>query len=77
VAPTGKVLLVEVVIPEGAADSDAAARLDMAMLVFTGSRERTEGEYRDLLQRAGLTLLKSGPTASPFSILEATPNRQR
>jgi hypothetical protein len=76
-APTGKVLLVEVVIPEGAADSDAAARLDMAMLVFTGSRERTEGEYRDLLQRAGLTLLKSGPTASPFSILEATPNRQR
>jgi hypothetical protein len=25
------------------------------MLVFTGSRERTESEYQDLLHRAGLT----------------------
>jgi O-methyltransferase domain len=74
--PAGKLLLVEVVIPEGTADSDAT-RLDTAMLVFTGSRERTEGEYRDLLQRAGLTLLKTTSTASPFSILEATPDGQR
>jgi C-methyltransferase len=43
------------------------------MLVFTGSRERTESEYRELLHRAGLTLVKTTPTASPFSILEATP----
>jgi O-methyltransferase domain len=50
-APTGKVLLVEVVIPEDAAGSDAT-RLDTTMLVFTGSRERTEGEYRDPLRRA-------------------------
>jgi hypothetical protein len=70
-APAGKVLLVEVVIPEGTAGSDAT-RLDTTMLVFTGSRERTEGEYGDLLHRAGLTLVKTTPTASPFSILEAT-----
>jgi hypothetical protein len=42
------------------------------MLVFTGSRERTEDEYQDLLHRAGLTLIKTTPTASPFSILEAS-----
>jgi hypothetical protein len=29
--------------------------LDTTMLVFTGSRERTESEYQDLLHRAGLT----------------------
>jgi hypothetical protein len=43
------------------------------MLVFTGSRERTERGYRELLYRAGLTLVKTTPTASPFSILEAIP----
>jgi hypothetical protein len=31
------------------------------MLVFTGIRERTEGEYHDLLHRAGLTLVKTTP----------------
>jgi hypothetical protein len=71
-APTGQVLLVEVVIPEGTAGADATS-LDTTMLVFTGSRERSEAEYRNLLHRAGLTLVKITPTASPFSILEATP----
>src|SRR5829696_3409780 len=71
-APAGKVLLVEVVIPKDTVGPDAT-RLDTTMLVFTGSRERTEGEYRELLHRAGLTLVKIAPTASPFSILEATP----
>jgi hypothetical protein len=73
-APTGKVLLVEIVIPEGTAGSDATS-LDTTMLVFTGSRERTEGEYRDLLHRAGLTLVKTTSTASMFSILESTLSR--
>jgi hypothetical protein len=70
-APAGKVLLVEVVIPDDTAGSDAT-RLDTTMLVFTGSRERTAGEYRDLLHRAGLILIKTTPTPTPFSILEAT-----
>jgi hypothetical protein len=38
--PAGNVLLVEVVIAQRAAGSDAT-RLDATMLVFTGSRERT------------------------------------
>jgi hypothetical protein len=70
--PVGNVLLVEVVIPQRTAGSDAT-RLDTAMLMFTGSQERTESEHQDLLHRAGLTLVKTTPTASQLSILEATP----
>jgi Lhr-like helicase len=40
------------------AGSDAT-RLDTTMLVFTGSRERTESEYQHLLHRAGLRLVKT------------------
>jgi hypothetical protein len=74
-APAGRILLVELVVLEGAAGSDAT-RIDTTMLVFTGSRERTEGEYRELLQRAGLTLIKIIPTASAFDILEAMPSER-
>jgi hypothetical protein len=58
--PAGNVLLVEVVIPQRTAGSDAT-RLHTTMLVVTGSRERTEIEYQDLLHRAGLTLVKTTP----------------
>jgi hypothetical protein len=75
-APAGKVLVIEAVVPEGMAGSDAT-RLDTTMLVFTGSRERSELEYQELLQRAGLTLLRTTPTASRFSLLEATPARDQ
>lgn len=73
-APGGKVILVEVVVPQGSSCPEAT-RLDTTMLVFTGSRERTEREYMELLDRAGLTLLKITPTTTPFSLLEAIPSR--
>ena len=71
-APNGRILLIEFVLPQGAAAS-SMFDLDMTMLVFTGSRERTESEYAELLQRAGLKLLTIHPTTSAFSILEAVP----
>jgi hypothetical protein len=43
--PAGNVLLVEVVIAQPAAGSDAT-RLDTTMLVFTGSRERTRASIK-------------------------------
>jgi hypothetical protein len=43
--PAGNVLLVEVVFPSARLGSDAT-RLDTTMLVFTGSRERTETEIK-------------------------------
>jgi hypothetical protein len=58
--------------PQRTAGSDAT-RLDTTILVVTGGRERTDNEYQHLLHRAGLTLVKTTPTASQLSIFEATP----
>jgi hypothetical protein len=69
-AENGRVLLVEMVIPAGNAPSPGKF-LDLEMLLYFSSRERTEAEYRDLLQQAGLELITITPTASPFSIIEA------
>ncbi len=63
-------LLVECVIPPH--DRDFSAKwMDLAMLVDNAGRERTAGEYRNLLQQAGFHMTRIVPTASPFSIVEA------
>jgi hypothetical protein len=69
-AEGGRVLLVEMVLPLRNVPSPAKW-LDLTMLLYFHSRERTEDEYRVLLERAGLQLVTVTPTASPFSILEA------
>ena len=71
-AENGRVLLVEMVIPARNAPSPGKF-LDLEMLLYFYSRERTEAEYRDLLQQAGLELITITPSASPFSIIEAAP----
>jgi len=45
--------------------------LDMMMLVGPGGQERTEPEYADLLNKAGLRLIKVVPTDSAVSVVEA------
>jgi SAM-dependent methyltransferase len=70
-APGGKLLLVEMVIPPDNQPSPAQA-MDLNMLVMLGGRERTEEEYRRLLQAAGFRLERVIPTHSPFSVIEAT-----
>ncbi len=66
----GKVLIVEMVVPVGNAPSPAKG-LDIVMLTIEGGKERTEKEYRELLDAAGLRLTRIIPTRSPFSIVEA------
>ena len=70
-SPSGRLLLVEMVIPPGN-DFHPSKVLDMIMLLFTGGQERTEAEYAALLAKAGLTLRRVVPTASPVSVVEAT-----
>ncbi|MET7767334.1 methyltransferase [Nocardia sp. NPDC005366] len=65
-----RLLLVELVLPENNRPHPGKY-IDLEMLVNTGGRERTESEYRDLLARAGFTLVRCVPTASPDTILEA------
>jgi hypothetical protein len=66
----GKVLLVEAVIGPGTTTAFSKF-MDLNMLVMTGGRERTEAEYRALLDAAGLRLTRIVPTRTEMSIIEA------
>src|SRR5215213_9167896 len=69
-APGGKLLLVEMVIPPDNQPSPAQA-MDLNMMVVLGGRERTEAEYQRLFQGAGFRLERVTPTHSPFRVIEA------
>jgi hypothetical protein len=72
IAPDGRLLLIELVIPEG--DGMHPGKfIDLEMLLVAGGRERTEEEYRELLAKAGFALVTVIPTASPMSVLECAP----
>jgi hypothetical protein len=68
--PAGRVLIVEMVLPAGDAPHPGKM-LDMVMLVVPGGQERTEAEYRALLDNAGFRLNRVVPTASAVSVVEA------
>lgn len=71
--PKGRLLLVEVVVP----DDDAhcfSKLLDLNMMVMTGGRERTRAEFAALLNTAGFSLRRTIPTLAPQSVLEAIPS---
>jgi hypothetical protein len=65
----GKVLIVEMVVPDPNVHA-ISKFLDLEMLLFLTGRERTESEYRDLLERAGFELARIVPTPSPYSVIE-------
>lgn len=75
-APTGRLLLIEHVMPcrlDASSCHRAPAWADLTMLLATGGRERTKGEFRALLSASGLILTKIIPTAWAHSVLEAVP----
>jgi hypothetical protein len=72
VPPSGKLLLIESVIPPGN-DPCFAKFLDLNMLVIPGGMERTEAEYRELLASAGFRLTRVVATASNVDVIESVP----
>jgi len=46
---------------------------DLNMLVNTGGLERTEAEYRRLIEAAGLRVARIVPTPAAMSVIEARP----
>ena len=68
----GAVLLVEWAVPEGNAPS-AGKFADVVMMLMTGGKERTVGEYRRLLGQAGFSLNQVISTVSGLNIIEALP----
>jgi O-methyltransferase domain/Dimerisation domain len=71
-----KLLVIETVLPNESAWSAGGGRhfghhLDINMLVLTGGRERTPDEFARLFADSGWRLLRTIPTPSPYSIIEA------
>jgi phosphate starvation-inducible protein PhoH len=60
------------VIPAGNAPHPGKI-LDMEMIVIDEAQERTEEEYRSLLDKAGFKLERVIPTESAVSVVEASP----
>lgn len=74
--PGDRVLVLEQVMPELVTPETAGVvRNDLNMLVSTGGRERTEAEFRDLLEGAGLAVVSlTGPLPpSAYHVIEAEP----
>jgi SAM-dependent methyltransferase len=67
--PGGRLLVVEMVVPEGNAPSPGKF-LDLEMLLFLRSCERTEKEYRALFHKGGFELTRVVPTDTPYSVVE-------
>jgi hypothetical protein len=71
-ATTGRVLLVDMVVPDN--DTNCFSKLlDLNMLVMNGGRERTEAEFCALLAASDFKLTRIIPTMAPQSIIEAVP----
>jgi SAM-dependent methyltransferase len=76
IRPEGKLVLVERIMPARVAASSrhqAIARADLNMLVGPGGKERTEVEFRALLDSSGFTTARIVPTALEYSIVEGIP----
>jgi hypothetical protein len=71
-AADGRVLIVEMVLPEGDVPHPGKM-LDMVMLTAPGGEERTASQYRALLEKADLRMTRVVPTASAVGIVEAVP----
>jgi hypothetical protein len=61
---SGRVLVVETLLPERAVAGAPGFRSDLMMLVETGGRERTAADFRALFAGAGLTLTAIRPLAA-------------
>jgi hypothetical protein len=72
IAPGGKLLIVELLIPDGN-EPFFGKWLDMHMLVMHGGRDRTEAEYRHLIEASGFRFYRTIRTSFLRSVIEAVP----
>ncbi|GAP52738.1 methyltransferase [Streptomyces azureus] len=73
VQPGGKLLLVEMVVPEQGDEPHSGKLVDLWLMLLVGGRERTATQYADLLARAGFRLERVVETAAAVSVIEAIP----
>jgi 2-polyprenyl-3-methyl-5-hydroxy-6-metoxy-1,4-benzoquinol methylase len=53
---------------------ELGSQIDLTMMIMTGGEERTESEWRNLLQAAGFTLSKVHRKEGQLDLIEAKPN---
>jgi hypothetical protein len=69
--PAGRLFIIEHVILDGATSSDYSALFDMHMMCWGTGRERTVGEYEQLLERSGWTFVASRfPPSGVIGVIE-------
>jgi hypothetical protein len=66
----GRLILSDIVLPDDSRPHPGKM-LDLIMLAGPGGRERTETEWRTLLDKAGFTLNRVVPTKAANSVIEA------
>jgi hypothetical protein len=62
----------EMLLPEGPTPHRAKMSDVLMMLMFDGARERTLGQYRDLLESTGWQLEQVVPSPGPMSVIQAS-----
>ena len=75
-AANARLLVIERLAPEHYSSSprdQGIARADLNMLVGTGGRERTEAEYRAMLESAGFRVTRLIALPDGFSVMDAIP----
>lgn len=71
--PSAKLLIVECVIDNGTNRWAQGHLTDLQMLLTLNGRERTGGEFAELLRAAGFSIARVLPLAAAESIIEARP----
>ncbi|MEU9078603.1 methyltransferase [Kitasatospora sp. NPDC004745] len=71
-APGGKLLVVEYVLPENN-EHHLGHSIDLWLMLMLGAQDRTLEQYSELFAKAGFTLTRAVPTTAPISIIEAIP----
>ncbi|WMI61832.1 methyltransferase [Streptomyces rochei] len=73
IKPGGKLLIAEMVIPEQGDQPHSGKLVDLWLMLLVGGRERTPGQYADLLARAGFRLERVVETAAAISSWRPSP----
>jgi orsellinic acid C2-O-methyltransferase len=75
-SPHARLLVIERIAPDFFCDAPRdqdIARSDLNMLVGMGGRERTEMQYRELLNTAGLRITRVLALGDPYCVIESEP----
>jgi O-methyltransferase domain len=68
----GKLLISDCIVPAGN-EPCAAKNMDITMLTFPGGQERTEAEFRSVLNASGFELKSITPTTTMIHVVEGRP----